>query len=80
MSKLYLMKIVVLSFSGFICFFVLSSELHSQIQNQKCLICHGKQDFSVKREDGSVKPLFVNDSLLKNSLTQISVVMIATVI
>lgn len=41
--------------------------LYSQNQNQKCLICHGKPDFKLKNEDGSVKQLFVNDSLLAKS-------------
>jgi hypothetical protein len=41
--------------------------LYSQIQNQKCLICHGKTDFSVKREDGTIKSLFVDENQLKAS-------------
>lgn len=48
-------------------FFLLPLSSFSQIQNQKCLICHGRYDFNVKSEDGTLKSLYVNDSLLKSS-------------
>lgn len=44
-----------------------SSVSYSQIQNQKCLICHGKSDFSVKHDDGRIKSLFIDENLLKAS-------------
>ena len=46
------------------CGVILCPQLMSQVQNQKCLICHGKQGFNVKKEDGTIRSLFVNDSLL----------------
>jgi hypothetical protein len=48
--------------------FIYSSVSHSQIQTQKCLICHGKPDLSVKRPDGSLKKLYVSDTILQNSV------------
>jgi hypothetical protein len=56
--KKYLNALII-----FIFIYPLSS--NAQLQNQKCLICHGKRDFSVKKEDGTLKPLFVSDSSLK---------------
>jgi len=57
--------------SIFICaglyFFIFTGNLYSQAQNQKCLICHGKQNFKVQVEDGSVKDLFVDEKLIKGS-------------
>ena len=50
-----------------ICFLFTVSDSLPQVQNQKCMICHGKPDISKKREDGSVKMLFVNDSMLLHS-------------
>ncbi len=46
---------------------LISQVLYSQIQNQKCLICHGKPGFNIKTEDGLLKLLFVSDSTLKTS-------------
>jgi Doubled CXXCH motif (Paired_CXXCH_1) len=67
MSAISVMKVFIIGFGGIVFSMVVSPRLHSQILNQKCLICHGKRDFSVKKEDGSIKSLFVNDSLLKES-------------
>lgn len=49
------------------CFVVINAVSQSQIQNQKCLICHGKKDLSVKLEDGTTKILFIDDSVLSHS-------------
>jgi len=37
-------------------------------QMQKCLICHGKPDFKATREDGSVQSLYVDESVIRNSV------------
>jgi hypothetical protein len=37
-------------------------------QSQKCLICHGKPDFKVIREDKSVRMLFVDENEIKSSI------------
>jgi DnaJ-class molecular chaperone len=47
-------------------FFVLS--VNSFSQNQKCLICHGKTDFFIIREDGTPKKLYINENELLNSI------------
>jgi hypothetical protein len=51
------------------CLFILAVQLSalSQIQNQKCMICHGKQDFGVKKEDGTFRLLYVNEDMLAGS-------------
>jgi hypothetical protein len=41
--------------------------LFTQTQIQKCTICHGKKDFKVQLDDGSVRNLFVEEKLLKES-------------
>jgi len=53
----------------FICFgyFMIPLDLFSQAQNQKCLICHGKPDFKVQRDDGSTFKLFVDEKALQSS-------------
>ncbi len=59
--------ILLFIFLEFIVLSDTSSFLYSQIQNQKCLICHGKTDFSVKRDNGTTKSLFVDENQLKSS-------------
>jgi len=39
----------------------------SQNQDQKCLICHGKKDFKVEKEDGSIQLLYVDESKIRSS-------------
>lgn len=58
---------VIYLIAGLIYFFTAQFSVLPQIQNQKCLICHGKQDFGVKRDDGSFRTLFVKDSILAGS-------------
>ncbi len=36
-------------------------------QVQKCLICHGKKDLKIQREDGSYQNLYVNEKIMKDS-------------
>lgn len=60
-------KLNSILFAVVIAYFCFPQFSYSQIQNQKCLICHGKPDFSVKKENGLIKSLYVNDSLLKAS-------------
>jgi hypothetical protein len=67
MTRFCIVKIFILVFAGFVSSNMLPSVLYSQIQNQKCLICHGKAGFSLKKDDGTVKSLFVSDSTLKTS-------------
>jgi hypothetical protein len=37
-------------------------------QNQKCMICHGKSDFSVMNEDGTKRYLFINENEILASI------------
>jgi len=67
MEKVHGSFFFLIFFSGLILFFIPAGNLYSQIQNQKCLICHGKSDFSIKREDGTVKSLFVDENMLRAS-------------
>src|SRR5512143_503783 len=67
MNKQHCRFIRLIILTGFISLWFLPEVLYSQIQNQKCLICHGKSDFSVKREDGTTRSLFVDEGLLKSS-------------
>lgn len=57
-------KIYVIVITGVL---LLSGKGFSQMQNQKCLICHGKPDFGAKRDDGSFVKLYVNEAVLSNS-------------
>jgi len=66
-GNLNLDGILLLILAGCISILFSPSVSQSQIQNQKCLICHGKPEFNVKREDGSLRSLYVNDSLLAAS-------------
>ena len=75
MKKVYGSFVLLIIYLGLTFFY--PTQLYSQIQNQKCLICHGKSDFSVKREDGTVKSLFVDEKLHR---TQILPVTTATMI
>ena len=68
MMRMFRINDIVISvIAGCLFIFTLQLSVLSQIQNQKCLICHGKQDFGAKNEDGSFRLLFVNDSMLAGS-------------
>jgi predicted CXXCH cytochrome family protein len=70
-KKLKRMHNFSLPFSVILCVILNSLAINqstfSQVQNQKCMICHSKPDFKIKREDGSIIQLYVDDSLLKKS-------------
>jgi len=47
--------------------FFFTNSVYPQNQNQKCLICHGKPNFKIQHDDGSVHDLFVDNNKLRNS-------------
>jgi len=63
-----IIRIFVFSFFTGIILNAVSSYSQSVVQNQKCLICHNKPDISTKLSDGSIKILYVSDTMLTNSV------------
>ena len=64
-NKRYIITLGIIIIFIFIQSLISPSVLLSQAQ--KCLICHGKKDFRIQREDGSFQKLYVDENTIKNS-------------